>query len=104
MRGSLSHNPEIVRCPDQTLPKVPLPEPIHDDPARQRVVRACQPVRQLQSAAAAGDWRLFVPGQDDGEFLAHWGTEVVVVPANKDVLLDAVALRHSVSHGGLGRC
>ena len=64
MRGEFAPRSEVAGGRDQPPAKVPAPDPVHKDPGQQGLVRAGQPVGQLQPATAGGPLGQPVTTQD----------------------------------------
>ena len=99
MRGRLAGGPEVVGGANQTLTKVPLPDPVHHDPAGERMVRPGQPLGQLLAAAAPGNDRLPVSRKHDGELLRNRVSEAPGIAAEQHSLIHSLAFRHGTGHG-----
>lgn len=74
MRRPISLGSEVVGCGDDALTKKVLPETIHHDPGRQRILRVGDPVCQFQTAASLRDVPerlLGIPRQHHGKPPGH---------------------------------
>src|ERR1700730_15679747 len=72
MRRLLSLFAEVARRADDALAEMILPNAVPHDAGRQWMVRPGDPLSQFQPAAALGDGRLLLAGQDDGEAARHY--------------------------------
>jgi hypothetical protein len=54
MRGLAAIEAEIAWLLDESCSEMPEPEPVDDHPGKERVLRGCQPPRQLYPALAFG--------------------------------------------------
>src|SRR5882757_9534282 len=50
IRRTVSHDAEVVDRRDDALTEQVCPDTVHRDPRGKRVLRTCQPIRQLRSA------------------------------------------------------
>src|SRR6185369_7719673 len=67
---------EIVRRLDDALPEMVLPDPVHEDARRERIVPISNPLRELPPAAAPFVRRQRLAAQDLEEPPRNFGAQV----------------------------
>src|SRR5438128_8237823 len=67
----LTHPSEIVRRSNQAFAKMPIPDAVHKNTGRQRMIWPGEPVGKIEPSAAFLNRRLTFAGQDQREALGR---------------------------------
>ncbi len=93
MRRPFTELAKVAGGADDPLAEVMLPNAIHHHSCRQGIGRAGDPARQLHPAAAVGDRRLVVAGEDARESARHQLAEPIIAATDMHRNIVESALR-----------
>ncbi len=82
MCGTLTQFAEVVRCTDEPLPEMPLPNAIHQDTRRQRVLWIGNPSCQFEASAPLVDGRLILSDKEFRKMAGDALSQPRVTPTN----------------------